>query len=77
MFWINYPVFHFYRYYLRLFSFTVINTKTKNNLGKKGLITVIPEGSQARKLEAGTEAEAIEEWWSLVCSSWFAQIAVL
>lgn len=55
---------------------------TKGNLGRKRFISpysfqCTTEGKQGRDLEAGTEAEALEECYLLHFSSWFAQPAFL
>lgn len=52
-------------------SVAVIN-KTKSNLGTQGFVSAdrlhsISEGSQSRKLEAGAEAENLEECYLLAC----------
>ena len=61
----------------------------QGRVGRKGLIYLtyasmslsIIEGSQDknshRKLEAGADAEAMEECCLLACSSWFAKLAIL
>ena len=67
-------------------SSAVVNTMTKSSLGGAGLFlsTVyspssgeIRSGTQGRNLEAGTQAESVEELCSLACSSQLAQPAFL
>jgi hypothetical protein len=62
------------------------NTMTKSKLGRKGFIwltSLITEGSQdrnvkhGRNLEAGADAETMEECCLLAHSLWFAQPAFL
>lgn len=48
------------------FSFSVINSMTKNNLEKKGYSPFIKEsqgGNSGKTLDAGTAAEIMEEFW--------------
>lgn len=42
-----------------------------------GSITDIRAGTQGRKLEAGTQSQAMRKYRLLACSPWFAQLASL
>ena len=70
-----------YQIQFRLLSFfAVINHHDQKYLWRKGFLSVytsrqqyITEESQGRNLEAGADAEAMEEHCLLACSSWLAQ----
>jgi hypothetical protein len=57
---------------------------TKSNWGRRGLLKLtgylpssgkVREGVQSKNLEAGTEAEAMEEWCLLACFPWVAHLS--
>lgn len=56
---------------LKLLSAAVINTRTKSNVGRKGLISASsPSQSKVRtKLKGRREAEAMEKNYLLACSA--------